>query len=702
MLATHWLVLPILVVSALAQDVPTGPLAIPGSNTPTRSTAYPNIVLVTLDTTRADRMDFLGSKRGLTPNLDLLARDATVFTRAYSQAPLTPTSHSTILTGTYPQYHQVLIFPIPLAEDMPYLPAILKDHGYSTAAFVGSIAVDYKWGTPGFERGFDAYDAGFSWDSYTPKTRYQTVERRGGEVVEHALAWLSKQRQGPFFMWVHLFDPHDPYDPPEPYKTRYAKTPYDGEIAYVDSVMGRFFEQLKASGRYDDTVIALTADHGESLGAHGENTHGIFVYDETIHVPLVIKLPHEAASGTRIVERIEDRVELADIVPTLLGSAGIAVPEKVQGQSLLGFMEPETVAGSAAARTWQDRGAYSQADYGHIAFAWSAEQSLRAGKYLFIQAPRRELYADETDVHGVHNLASSSSAVADTLSAKLQDFQRLTTNTQQTPKARMDEAKIKKLAILGYMAARADSPYSAPGEEGADPKDKIQIANTVLRVNDVLQNSPPESRCDKAVVEIKKALVTSPNISLLHFFLGGCYLDKNDYASAVPELRKAVKLDPGFSHAEINLGRALMYTQDYDSAMTAFEHVAKTEPADIDAHTFLIILYHRANRQQDVIKECQAVLHYLPQNYGANWHLGQALLNTGDPAGAISPLQKAIAGEPDKPGPHMLLANVYQQLGRAEDAQRERAEAERLGAFGMQPSDAASHSPDGSNDSKPE
>ena len=234
--------------------------------------AYPNIILITLDTTRADRMDFLGSKRGLTPNLDVLARDSAVFTRAYSQAPLTPTSHSTILTGTYPQYHQVLIFPIPLAQDMPYLPAILKARGYSTAAFVGSIAVDFTWGAPGFERGFDSYDAGYNWEAYTPKTRYQTVERRGGEVVAHALDWLSKHPQGPFFMWVHLFDPHDPYDPPEPYKTRYAKTPYDGEIAYVDSVIGKFFRQLKASGLYDGTMVALTADHGESLGAHGEDS----------------------------------------------------------------------------------------------------------------------------------------------------------------------------------------------------------------------------------------------------------------------------------------------------------------------------------------------------------------------------------------------------------------------------------------------
>ena len=175
---------------ANAQEPGALPEAGPSSRPATRELqpAYPNIIVITLDTTRADRMDFLGSKRGLTPNLDLLAKDSAIFTRAYSQAPLTPASHSTIFTGTYPQYHQVLIFPIPLAQDLPYLPDILKQHGYSTAAFVGSIAVDPKWGVPGFDRGYDTYDAGYNWDGYTSKTRYQTVERRGGEVVDRALS----------------------------------------------------------------------------------------------------------------------------------------------------------------------------------------------------------------------------------------------------------------------------------------------------------------------------------------------------------------------------------------------------------------------------------------------------------------------------------------------------------------------------------
>ena len=185
-------------------------------------TAQPNIVLITLDTTRADRMGFLGSKRGLTPNLDALAHDSAVFTHAYAQAPLTSVSHATILTGTYPQFHQVLDFPMPLVKELPYAPDILHGKGYHTAAFVASIALDSSAGAPGFNRGFETYDAGFQHEGFANQTRYQTVERRGGEVVARALAWLTKNPKGPFLLWVHLYDAHDPYDPPEPYKTRYA------------------------------------------------------------------------------------------------------------------------------------------------------------------------------------------------------------------------------------------------------------------------------------------------------------------------------------------------------------------------------------------------------------------------------------------------------------------------------------------------
>ena len=647
--------------------------------------AVPNVILITMDTTRADRMGFLGSKRGLTPNLDILAKDSAVFTRAYSQAPLTPTSHASILTGTFPQYHQILTFLIPLATDLPYMPAILKAHGYSTAAFVGSLALDPDVSVPGFNRGFDTYGAGYNWDGYSPQTRYQTTEHRAGVVLKDAQDWLSKHPDGPFFLWIHLYDPHAPYEPPPPFKTRYAKEPYDGEIAYADSELGKFFKNLKASGLYDKSIIAMTADHGESLGAHGEQEHGIFIYDETIHVPLLIKLPAGADAG----KRVTDRVELVDIMPTVMQSLDIPIPEKVQGQSLLGFLTPETPEGAAAAKAWHDRGAYSQGDYGHVAFAWASLRSLRAGKYLFIEAPRRELYDDTADPNAAHNLALSSSAVADTISARLEDFRKVTTNTGETPKAVLDTKNAAKLAALGYMAAQGEAKFAAAKGVFPDPKDKIHVANTILRINSILENW----RCDKAIPEIKKALVADPSVAMLHFFLGGCYLEKDDYEKAVPELRKTVEIDPAFTHAQMNLGRALMRTHQYEESAEAFERALKTEPNLMDAHVFLEIIYAKLNRGPEEIRECRRVLEAVPDHFGSNLNLGKFLADSGDLKGAIAPLEKASSIRPKGPMPHRYLADVYTKLGRPEDAKRENDEADRLAAA------LPAHSPDKSEGS---
>lgn len=662
-----------LVASSFAADGPQ-----PQAKTHAASTqpmaAHTNVILITLDTTRADRMGFLGSTRGLTPNLDKLARDSTVFTRAYTQAPFTPAAHATILSGTYPQYHQVLAFPLPLARTVPYLPEILGANGYHTGAFVGSMALDPKISVPGFDRGFDTYYADFhpGPEGSGLGDRYQTVEWRAGEVVKHATGWLGKRPPGPFLMWVHMFDPHDPYDPPEPYKTRYAKALYDGEIAYMDSALGTLFRQLKAAGLYDGALIVVTADHGDALGDHGEDQHGIFLYDETVHVPLLIKLPHGQAAG----KRVETIVEHADITPTILGSLGIPLPEKVQGQSLLGFLEPDTPKGQAAAKDWQDRGAYSEADYGHLAFGWSAIQSLRTGKYLYVEAPRRELYDQANDPGAEHDLAQASPAVADTLSAKLKDFLQKTTNTAERPKAVITEGQTHELTALGYIA-RIDNPaLGTSPEHGADPKDKIALVNALNRVNDLLQRH----RCPEALPLVQKAIAEDPNLAIFHFFYGGCYLASQDYEKAAPELSKAVELDPSFTHAEMQLGRAWWRLRKFDEAMTAFEHVVKAEPFNTEAHIFLIVLYQKANRLQDEITECHTVLKTIPDNYGANFNLGRALFDTGDFKDAVQPLQIAIEDKPERPDAHMILADVYDKLGKQADAQRERAEGVHLGA----------------------
>src|SRR6202522_4866294 len=297
------------------------------ASSPPASAKPPNIILITLDTTRADRIGFLGSKRGLTPNLDALARESVVFTRAYSQIPLTTPSHAVLLTGTYPQFNHLDGLIQPLRTDLPYLPDLLHQRGYHTAAFVGAMVLDPATdAAPGFDRGFDVYDADFH-NPQPGEDRYHSLERRAEDVANRAMGWLSQNSQGPFFLWLHFYDAHEPYDPPEPFKAHYASEPYDGEIAYTDSVVGSVMEVLKRHGLYQNTVISITADHGEAFGEHGEKFHGMFLYDETIHVPLLLKLPGEKFAG----KRVEARVALADVAPSVLEATGAPVQVAMQG-----------------------------------------------------------------------------------------------------------------------------------------------------------------------------------------------------------------------------------------------------------------------------------------------------------------------------------------------------------------------------------
>lgn len=638
--------------------------------------APPNIILITVDTTRADRMGFLGSKRGLTPNLDALALQSVVFTRAYAQAPLTSVSHATILTGTYPQFHQVLDFPLPLAKDLPYAPEILRAHGYHTAAFLGSLALDPAGGAPGFERGFDTYDAHFHPENFPQKDRYHTIERRGQEVVAHALAWLNRHPKGPFFLWVHLYDAHDPYEPPEPYQTRYASEPYDGEIAYVDSAVGKLLQQLKVRRLYDGAVIAVMADHGESLGAHGEDTHGIFLYDETIQVPLVIKLPHEASAEKRSAgKRIESRVELVDVLPTVLQAAGVEVPGKMQGESLLGLMKAGAGEGNGAADSWRDRPAYAQADYPHIAYGWSALQSLRTGKYLYIQAPRRELYDETADPKAEHNLATEWTAVADTLAGRLDGFRQKTSSKREAPAMAADPAAQEKLAALGYVASSNVSKAGTIGQ-GTDPKDNdnIETVKVIRRVNSLLE----DQRVNDAIPVLQQLIAKNAGISILYFKLGDCYMKLHEYDKAVLALRHAVELAPASMMARMNLGLALVQVQDFAAAVPEFENVVAMVPRSEQAHLLLATAYSRTDRMPDAIKECGKVLEVSPDNYGANLLLGRVLVLSGDPAAALPKLKKAAALQPKAPEPHLALSNAYLKLGRDADAAREHVEAKRL------------------------
>ena len=631
-----------------------------------------NIILITLDTARADRMGFLSSKRGLTPNLDSLAHQAAVFARAYSQVPLTTPSHATMLTGTYPQFNHVSDLGSPLAKDLPYLPDILRQHGYRTAAFVGSQVLDPKSAAaPAFDRGFKTYDAPFHIRG-PGEDRYHSVERRGTMVVNRALAWLNQHPRGPFFLWLHFYDPHDPYDPPPPFKARYVASPYDGEMAYVDSAVGRLLTALRSHGLYDQSLIVVVADHGEAFGEHGERSHGLFLYDETLHVPLLIKLPGTGSAHPLI----ESRVGLIDIAPTLLQEVGIAAPAAMQGRSLLELMKPRASGGANTAKSdvaAQDRPQYAETDYPHRAFGWSSLRAWRAGKYLYIDAPERELYDQSLDPEASHNLVNSVPGVADTMAAQLEEFRR---KTGRAGKAEViiTPRQAEQLRALGYVSSGSIKPESEEKERGPDPKDKVEIANLLHQA--LLEADEEHYR--EAIPLFEQILKAEPKIALANLQLGRAWNSLEEYSKALPWLQKAVELSPQSVEAHYELGAALGEMGDWTGSAKQLEAAVAQDPSSDELHFYLGSAYDEIDRAGDAIKQYRAALELNPDNYRANLLLGRMLAMQDRPKEAVPLLQRAVKLEPQSADAHKFLGNVYTVLGEEEKARREEAEAQRL------------------------
>jgi arylsulfatase A-like enzyme/Flp pilus assembly protein TadD len=622
----------------------------------------PNIILITVDTTRADRMGFLGSKRGLTPNLDMLAKQGVVFERAFSQAPLTPVSHATIFTGTYPQFHTVTDFGHPLPPLLPSLPEILQTSGYRTAAFISSLVLDPKANmAPGFDRGFDSFDAGFHQKHGPDESRYASIERRGGEVVAHAITWLKQNRGTPFFIWIHLYDPHAPYDPPAAYNK--YKDPYDGEIAYADASLGKLFAYLRSRGIYDRALIAMMSDHGESLGAHGESMHGIFLYDETIHVPLVFKMPSELLAW----RRVGTRVRLVDVAPTILNLLGLPLPPTFQGESLVPFMKP-------GAKPAADLPAYSETDYPHRAFGWSALRSLRTGKYLFVRAPRRELYDETKDRGAEHDLAASSPAVAGTLQSQLDEFHERTTSYHGKPKqASLNSEQSENLAALGY-AASSSASESVDPLEGADPKDKIGISNVLHEGMIAVE----DGHYRKAIPMLQQVVQESPLISAAQMQLGVALAREKRFPEAIVALKRAMKLQPDSTPTQYELALALFETGAWDESTPYFESVANKRPKWPDAQYSLASVYARTKRVPEAMDLLQKVIEMNPQHFRANLLLGRILTLQKRPDEALPFLKQAATTEPDNFEGHAFLADAYDQLGDAQTASTERARSDSL------------------------
>jgi arylsulfatase A-like enzyme/Tfp pilus assembly protein PilF len=648
--------------------------ALAAASTPPRrpASSRPDIVLITLDTTRADRMGFLGSERGLTPSLDALARHSVVFSRAYAQVPLTTPSHATILTGTYPQLNHVQYMGDSLAKALPFLPDILHRNGYRTAAFVGGLALDPKSIAPGFERGFDIYDAGF----HRPRPgedHYHSLERRADEVVSRAVAWLSKQPAGPFFLWVHFYDPHDPYNPPEPYKTQYKAEPYDGEIAYTDAAVAKLLSALRSRRVFDASLIAVMADHGEALGEHGEDHHGIFLYDETVQVPLLFKLP-----GQQDAKRVTTQVGLVDVAPTILRVVNLPVPAAMQGKSLVSFPKSDH---SRAVAPGNDSNSqepvYAESDYGHRSFGWSTLRAWRTGKYLYIEAPERELYDQSVDPKAANNLAPNSKAVADTAAAQVAEFYRKTkAGAAETTKLSFEQTE--SLHALGYVSSDSGISSDAGNERGPDPKQKIGIANLLHEGLLDMENE----QYQEAVPILDQVLKQEPNAPAASLQLGRAYMSLKEYQKAITPLRNLVDKRPDNTLGRYELGCALVKTGHWGEAAQHFEAAVSQMPGSSMLHFYLALVYRQTSRTAEAAKEFQIALRLEPENFPANLFLGQLYIAQHQAAEALPYLRNAARLHPDSIDAHGSLANAYWELGQEANARRELGVAESLRSRG--------------------
>jgi choline-sulfatase len=621
-----------------------------------RQKAHPDVLLITIDTLRADHIGAYGTQQAATPTIDSLARDGIMFERAYSQVPLTLASHTSLLTGTYPFYNGVQDFTgEPLRPDVRSIAQALKENGYETGAIVSSYVLDRSWG---LNRGFDSYYDVFKGSSFLENDP-GLVERKAGPSVDEALRWLRQAHVKPFFLWLHLYDPHSGYDPPEPFRTRFAQSPYDGEIAYCDSQLNRVLSYLKQRGLYNRMLIILASDHGESLGEHGEKEHGFFVYHSTLHVPLIVKpgllpgfKPHHVSGP----------VQIMGIAPTILDGVKLHDPIEKQFEtgSLLGF-------GSAAG---SDE-VYSESFYSFSSFGWSPLRTINNSTYQYVEAPKPELYDLHTDPGEAINIIRQQAAVASVLKSKLDERVR-----QYAPKERssgssgLDPAAIEKLRALGYMAYRSPVSAQALAAGLADPKDKIWDFNTLLDGVDAGKLGD----LDRQRSLLTQVQERNPNMYLIPFLLGEAALKAADWKAAQESLERSLKINPTFDQAMTALARALHEQEKDDEARNWVQKAIETNPKNLKAW------YQKgwmtmAQDPDSAISDFQQALSIQPNFAMAHRDLGMLLLQRGQYAEAATHLERAAALGLNRPKLFNFLGIAYSRTGRYKDAVKVYTEA---------------------------
>ena len=622
------------------------------------SRARLNLVLVTLDTTRADRIGAYGSHDVETPAVDRLADEGVLFEQAVSVAPLTLPAHSSLFTGKFPPEHGVRdnggFF---LGPEQVTLAEILKARGYRTGAFVGAYVLDSKWGlNQGFDTYFDDFDL-----SQVRAVSLSAIQRPGNEVVDKALPWIDQANGSPFFAWIHLYDAHSPYRPPEPFASRYKGHPYNGEIAFADSQVARLVALLQSRGLYDRTIIVVIGDHGESLGDHGESSHGFFVYNSVTHVPLVVRAPF-SQTGHR---RVADPVRSVDVMPTVLDLLGAPAPTAISGVSLVPLM--------TGAKSELGLDAYSEAMYPLHHYGWSDLRALRSGRYKVIDAPRPELYDVDRDPRETTNLFAERRALGDRMIAQLRTLEGGFSKTVSAmPAADVDPEARERLAALGYVGTFVASA-SDPRSGRADPKDKIGLFNKLGTATDLSKerDGDPEASFARIVGLLTEVVREDPQVIDAWFMRGTKYLGHGDLEKAVDDFRQTLTLKPDYDLAVFNLAQAYRRMGDDAAALAGFEHYLTLDRSDP------FVLYQMGEiwlDRGDLPKAEQLFRRALEIDssvVAAKNALGVIALQRGDPATAERLIREAIAAKPTLRLAHFNLALLAEQRADIRTAERE-------------------------------
>ena len=581
----------------------------------------PNVLLITIDTLRADRVGAYGWRAAATPVLDRLASGGMLFPNAFTAVPVTLASHATLLTGRNPHHHGVRgnsFYRLPEGEAT--LATSLKQMGYDTAAVVGAAVLDQRFG---LNQGFDSYDDGMM----GANGGALIAERDASAVVSRAVAWLNHPgRRSPFFLWIHLFDPHHPYEAPEPFRSRFSSAPYDGEIAFADEQLGRLLNALAAAKRLEHTIVVATSDHGESFGEHGEATHGVLLYDSTLRVPLIISGPG-VPRGQRASD---DPVGLVDVVPTILVLVGGAPAHDLDGRDLLGA----------------DRGPrslYAETFLPLDFYNWSPLRALRREGLKFIEAPEPELYDLTRDPSETQNLAETQTARVAGMAAALARVASTSSAAAAGSRPTVDAELAGRLRSLGYVAGEAAPPgEKRAGDRRPNPRSRQSLIPALDRALTLVR----ANRQAEATVELRGVLAQDPGNYLAARTLGDALFDLEENDAAIAAYRRALGngRDAAYYHYRI----ALLHERQrsYAQAAREFARLVDMDPAAAAE------VADRADRLLEAGAAAAAIEYFRAAqraDHGAElaMRLAEAQLGSGRAAEAVETLDRAGESHPE-------------------------------------------------------